>query len=243
MDWTQIYTEDHYRQLASVLESPVLFAKEACDLDLHDYQQQYVDFIQQHQKTMTIKARQTGITSITMAYIYWYCCVNSHRTVIVVGSTHRASVALVEMIRSWLIQGPSFFTQLVTSTNTQQVEFNNKSRIIAIDPVANSFRGYSSSIVYLDDFAFVDPVIQKDIIACAMPSITATRGKMIISTGPRTSDDQVYRIWDNKLPDSNSFEKLVLPYQCKFSEEFANQQRMLMGNEGFKQEYECKFTK
>lgn len=242
MDWSNMFTDEQIYKANTILKSPVLFAKEACELALLDYQKQYVDFIDVHQQTITLKARQTGITSTTLSYLYWYACSNSDKTIIVAGNTQNDSITLVEQIRTWLLEGPSFFSQLVISTNKSEVRFANGSRIIARAPSSNNFRGFSCNIIYLDEFAFVKSGVQKDLLDNVLPCLATSSGKLIISTTPNTVSDEVYLMW-NSAQHYHKIQKLMIPYQCRYTETYADQQRVWFGPDRFKHEYECEFIK
>ena len=55
-------------------------------------------------------------------------------------------------------------------------------------------RGMSLSLIYMDEFAFVQPRVAKEFWTSLSPTL-ATGGKCIITSTPNSDDDQFATIW------------------------------------------------
>ena len=78
--------------------------------------------------------------------------------------------------------------------NVQTVEFENGSKIESITTTADSGRGKSISLLYVDEFSFVKPRIADEFWTSMAPTL-ATGGKCIITSTPNTDEDKFAEIW------------------------------------------------
>jgi len=85
------------------------------------------------------------------------------------------------------------------------MKFDNGSRIIAETTTKNTGRGKSISVLYLDEFAYVNPGIQKEFWTSILPTIS-TGGQMIITSTPNNDEDKFANIWFGAEDANNSFE-------------------------------------
>jgi hypothetical protein len=124
---------------------------------------------------------------------------------------------------------------------------------VATTTTENTGRGMSLSLVYLDEFAFVEPNIAKEFWTSLSPTLS-TGGKCIITSTPNTDEDQFADIWfgANKLVDSNGNETTIgvngfRPYISTWEahpdrdEAWAASEFAALGEERFLREHKCQF--
>jgi hypothetical protein len=141
----------------------------------------------------------------------------------------------------------------VKSYNKQSIEFDNGSRIVAQTTTPTTGRGMSLSLLYADEFAFVEPNIATEFWTSISPTL-ATGGKAIITSTPNSDEDQFAQIWKeaNKKFDENGDEQEVgrngfFPFRAHWSEHpdrdqaWADTEKSRIGEERFRREHECEF--
>jgi hypothetical protein len=114
-------------------------------------------------------------------------------------------------------------------------------------------RGMSVSLLYCDEFAYVEPNIAVEFWTSIAPTLS-TGGKAIITSTPNSDEDQFALIWNeaNKRFDEFGNEQELgrngfYPYMAVWSEHpdrdetWANEMRSQLGIERFEREHECKF--
>ena len=117
----------------------------------------------------------------------------------------------------------------------------------------NTGRGLSLTLVYLDEFAFVQPRIAQEFWTSLSPTLS-TGGKCFITSTPNQDDDQFARIWKdaNKTLDEFGEEQELgkngfKSFQVHWSEHperddaWAISERAKIGEERFRREHECEF--
>jgi hypothetical protein len=141
----------------------------------------------------------------------------------------------------------------VKSYNKQSIEFDNGSRIIAQTTTETTGRGLSLSLLYADEFAFVEPNIATEFWTSISPTL-ATGGKAIITSTPNSDEDQFARIWKeaNFKFDEFGNEQVLgrngfFPFRAYWNEHpdrdeaWANEERSRIGEERFRREHDCEF--
>jgi hypothetical protein len=109
----------------------------------------------------------------------------------------------------------------------------------------------SLSLIYLDEFAYVEPNIAIEFWTSISPTL-ATGGKAIITSTPNSDEDQFAQIWNeaNKQYDEYGNATKVgkngfFPYKAIWSahpdrdEAWANTERSRVGEERFLREHAC----
>ena len=141
----------------------------------------------------------------------------------------------------------------VTSYNKQSIEFENGSRIVAQTTTGNTGRGMSISLLYCDEFAFVQPNIAEEFWTSISPTL-ATGGRAIITSTPNSDEDTFATIWkqaENKFDEhgneqelgSNGFHSFIAHWSehPDRDEEWKVQEVGRIGEEKFRREYGCEF--
>ena len=111
----------------------------------------------------------------------------------------------------------------------------------------------SLSLLYADEFAFVEPNIATEFWTSISPTL-ATGGKAIITSTPNSHEDQFAQIWKeaNKKFDDHGNEQDVgrngfFPFRAHWSEHpdrdqaWADTEKSRIGEERFRREHECEF--
>ena len=140
--------------------------------------------------------------------------------------------------------------QVITKVS---IEFDNGSRIVAQTTTENTGRGMSITLLYCDEFAFVQPNIAEEFWTSISPTLSTGGGAIITST-PNSDEDQFALIWKgaNKTEDEygNTKELGVNGFKAfrSYWEEHPDRDEAWkveevgrIGEEKFRREYGCEF--
>ena len=218
-----------------------------------DYQKRLVDSYHQHRFNVNLLPRQTGKTTTAAGYLLWYAMFVPDSTILVAAHKYTGAQEIMQRIRYAYELCPDHIRCGVTSYNKQSLEFDNGSRIVAQTTTETTGRGMSLSLLYADEFAFVEPNIATEFWTSISPTL-ATGGKAIITSTPNSDEDQFATIWKeaNKKYDDEGNETEVgangfFPFRAHWSEHpdrderWANEERSRIGEERFRREHECEF--
>lgn len=222
-------------------------------LQLYDFQIDLIHTYHSYRKSVNMVSRQMGKTTVAAGYLLWYAMFMSDATILVASNKYDGAQEIMHRVRYAYESVPDHIRAGVKSYNKRSVDFDNGSRIVATTTTENTGRGLALSLVYLDEFAFVEPNIAKEFWTSLSPTLS-TGGKCIITSTPNTDEDQFADIWfgANKLVDANGNETEIgqngfRPYISTWSshpdrnQDWADSERAALGEDRFLREHECQF--
>ena len=218
-----------------------------------EYQRRLIDSYHGNRFNVNLLPRQTGKTTTAGGYLLWYAMFIPDATVLVAAHKFTGAQEIMSRIRYAYELCPDHIRCGVKSYNKQSIEFDNGSRIIAQTTTETTGRGLSLSLLYADEFAFVEPNIAVEFWTSISPTL-ATGGKAIITSTPNSDEDQFANIWkeaNHRFDEFGNEQTLgkngFFPFRAYWSEHpdrdenWANEERSRIGEERFRREHDCEF--
>jgi len=218
-----------------------------------EYQRRLIDSYHGNRFNVNLLPRQTGKTTTAAGYLLWYAMFVPDATVLVAAHKFTGAQEIMSRIRYAYELCPNHIRCGVKSYNKQSIEFDNGSRIIAQTTTETTGRGLSLSLLYADEFAFVEPNIAVEFWTSISPTL-ATGGKAIITSTPNSDEDQFANIWKEanyKFDEFGNEQTLgrngFFPFRAYWNEHpdrdenWANEERSRIGEERFRREHDCEF--
>jgi hypothetical protein len=197
--------------------------------------------------------RQTGKTTSAAGYLLWFAMFQTDKTILIAAHQYSGAQEIMQRIRYAYEMCPMWLKPGVESYNQGNIDFENKSRIVARATTEKTGRGMSLSMLYLDEFAFVRPTIAKEFWTSISPTL-ATGGKCIITSTPNSDEDQFAVIWkeaNKKIDEYGNTTELgkngFSPFKAHWREHpdrddtWAAEERAKIGEERFRREHELEF--
>lgn len=218
-------------------------------IKLYPEQKEMVKLVHGHQKSIIKAARQVGkTTTLGVGYILYYILFHSDKKVGILANKEITAQEILNRVKIAYQYLPLWIQQGVAEWNKTSILLDNNSGVICASTSSSAIRGWSINFLYLDEFAFVPFNIATEFFASVYPTITSGKTtKMVITSTPKGLN-QFYNIYrgaelgpnDDKWNGfySASYDWRVVPWR---DEAWANQQRALLGDEMFDQEYMCEF--
>ena len=216
-----------------------------------DYQKRLVDSYHQHRFNINLLPRQTGKTTTAAGYLLWFAMFIPDSTILVAAHKYTGAQEIMQRIRYAYELCPDHIRCGVVSYNKQSIEFDNGSRIVAQTTTETTGRGMSISLLYADEFAFVEPNIATEFWTSIRPTL-ATGGKAILTSTPNSDEDQFALIWkdasyrfDEHGNTTTVGRNGFFPFRAHWSEhperdeKWAEVERASIGEERFRREHEC----
>ena len=197
-------------------------------------------------------------TTCAVSYLLWKAMFTDDMTILIVANNQQMALEIMSRVRyayegmencNWLRAG-------IVKYNEGTIEFDNKSKIVSRATSPYSTRGLSVSLVYCDEFSFLQPHIAAEFWSSILPTL-ATGGSCIITSTPNNDEDQFAQLWfgannyvddngnelDRTGPGKNGF----FPFKSTWrdhpdrNEAWADEFRNSLGEEKFKREFEGEF--
>ena len=153
------------------------------------------EMIPAYTKCINMLGRQMGKTTIAAGYLLWQAMFIGDQTILVSAHKHDGAMEVLNRVRFAYESCPDHIRSGVEIYNRTSIEFDNGSRIIGETTTANTGRGKSASLVYLDEMAFVEPNISTEMITSLLPTLS-TGGSLIITSTPNVADDMFAQLWN-----------------------------------------------
>ena len=263
----QKFTEKHILELNKCIDpktGPLYFLQNYCMIqhptkgsmkfDMFKYQQGLVETYHNNRFAIAMLPRQTGKTTCAAAYLIWYAMFVPDSQILIAAHKFTGAQDIMNRVRFTYENLPDFLRAGAYSYNRNTLEFDNGSRIKATTTTENTGRGMSLSVIYCDEFAFVNPPSKASEFWTSLAPTLATGGKCIITSTPNSDEDQFALIWKeaNKKLDEygneqavgkNGFAAFKASWQehPERTEEWAKEERARIGEERFRREHDCEF--
>jgi hypothetical protein len=261
------YTLEEVKHLEACLDpidGPLYFCKNflkiqhptkgSIPFEPYEYQEELIRAYHNHTYTIAMLPRQMGKTTCASGYLLWYTMFVPEAQVLIAAHKYTGAQDIMNRYRYGYENLPDFIRAGVYSYNRNTIEFDNGARIQATTTTENTGRGKSLSLIYCDEFAFVQPPEKAKEFWTALSPTLSTGGKCIITSTPNSDEDQFAMIWTeaNKKFDEYGNEREVgtngfYPYFAPWSEhpdrdeEWAKVERAKIGEERFRREFDCEF--
>lgn len=161
--------------------------------ELRDYQSEIIDVIETADLIVSLKARQIGMTTVTVGYAVWDAMFHDNHPWLLVSKNEGGAKKMLERAAYGYDRLPAWLKQRlpqITSRTQTVLEFDNGSRIEAVPSVSSTGRGDSVFGVILDEFAFME--YSSEVFAALEPLVY---GKMIIISTANGMGDRFHEIW------------------------------------------------
>jgi hypothetical protein len=221
----------------------------------YEYQIGLLESYHNYRFNVNMMPRQSGKTTCASGYLLWYAMFHPDQTILVAAHKYTGSQEIMQRIRYGYELCPDHIRAGVTNYNKGSIEFENGSRIVSATTTGNTGRGMSISLLYCDEFAFVQPNIATEFWTSISPTL-ATGGRAIITSTPNSDEDEFAIIWKES---QNTFDEYgnekedhigingFHGYRSEWSdhpdrdEQWRITEMGRIGEERFRREYGCEF--
>jgi hypothetical protein len=246
-------TEEQVREYVKCAKDPIYFIenyvkiitldKGFVQISLYPFQRQAVKDINDNRRVIVKAGRQVGKTTMVVGYILWYILFNEDKFVAILANKAPTAREILNRIKIAYEALPLWLQQGVRTWNKGDIELENNCRVMATSTASSAIRGYSISLLYLDEFAFVPSNIADEFFTSVYPTISSgTQSKILISSTPNGMN-HYYRMWTEAVEGQNGFKHIEANWRQVpgRNQAWADDQRRILGEEKFLQEMECEF--
>ena len=245
-DTGYLYFANNFYNIQHPVDGKMLFKP-------YDYQKKLMDAYHDHRFNVNMLPRQSGKTTCASAYLLWYAMFHPDQTILIAAHKFAGAQEIMQRIRYGYELCPDFIRAGVTNYNKGSMEFENGSRLVSATTTGNTGRGMSISLLYCDEFAFVNPSIADEFWTSMSPTL-ATGGRAIITSTPNSDEDTFAIIWkesQNKFDENGNEQEAGINGFHGFTanwdehpdrdDDWMKAEVGRIGEERFRREYGCEF--
>lgn len=199
--------------------SPAHFMRKYCQIQhpdrgkipfhLYYYQEDLINTFLEHDRTLILKSRQLGISTLVAGYVLWLTLFHDDKNVLIIAINQDVSKNMITKIKVMNELLPSWLKRKTVEDNRLSMRFNNGSQIKAIATTGTSGRSEALSLLVVDEAAFIDNF---EPTWASLQQTMATGGRAIILSTPNGVGGWFHQTWVKASANENDFFTVRLPW-------------------------------
>ena len=247
------FTKEQVEEYIKCAKDPIYFVKNYMKIihvdkglipfDLYEYQEEMITKFNEERFVITKMPRQSGKSTAVISFILHYILFNESKNVALLANKAELARELLDRLKKAYENLPLWLQQGITTWNKGSIELENGSKILATSTTGSAARGQSFSLVFLDEFAFVQHNIANDFFKSVYPTISSGQEtKMIIVSTPKGMN-HFYKMWVEAEEQRSNFKTLAVDWweTPGRDSDWKLQQVANTSEEDFNQEFACEF--
>lgn len=247
------FTQEQIQDYIKCAKDPIYFVKNfvkivhvdrgLIPLDLYEYQERMINTFTDNRFVVTKMPRQSGKSTAVVAFILHYLLFNSDKNIAILANKAELARELLDRVKKAYENLPLWLQQGVVTWNKGSIEVENGSKILATSTTGSAARGQSFSLVFLDEFAFVQHGIADEFFKSVYPTISSGQETKMIVVSTPNGMNQFYKMWVEAEEGRSNFIPLAVNWweTPGRDEEWKLQQIANTSKESFDQEFGCNF--
>ena len=188
------YTEEQIKEIQKCMVDPIYFISHYIKIvtldeglqpiQMYKFQEKMVNTFHNSRFTICKLPRQSGKSTIIIAYLLHYVIFNDNVNVAILANKSSTARDLLGRLQLAYENLPDYLQQGILNWNKGSLELENNSKILAAATSSSAIRGGAFNIIFLDEFAYVPANIAEQFFRSVYPTITAgkTSKLMMVST-------------------------------------------------------------
>lgn len=178
-------------------------------ITLRDYQEEILISFKENRMNILNASRQIGKSVMAAIFIAWFLIFNTEKNVLTVANISTTTKEVMDKIKSILEHLPFFMKPGCVSNNVMSMKFDNGCRLIGRTTTKNTGIGFTVHLLYIDEFAHINPSYLNFFYRAIYPTISASTSKSkIIITSTPNGMNKFYEIYMDALNGRNQYTPL-----------------------------------
>lgn len=208
------YTPDELEEIRRCKADPVYFASKYAQvmtedgiqqITLRDYQEEIIRSFKDNRFNILMASRQIGKTVMSGVFIAWYLIFHTDKNVLAVANIASTTKEVLDKIKSVFENLPFFLKPGCISNNVMSMKFDNGCRLIGRTTTKNTGIGFTIHVLYIDEFAHINPSYLDFFYRAIYPTISASSNSKIIITSTPNGMNRFYEIYMEALEKKNAY--------------------------------------
>lgn len=212
------YTPEEWEELRKCKEDILYFAYNYCDIQTHtgimkikdtaglrDFQEQILLSFDENRLNILMASRQIGKSVTSAIFILWFTLFNPEKTALIVADNFVTTKELIDKLKISLEGLPFFMKPGIKLVNSGNIKFDTDSRIVARTTTKKSGIGLTVNLLYMDEFAHIDPAKLDEFYRAVFPTVTADPNAKVIITSTPNGKNKFWDIWTDAIEGTSNY--------------------------------------
>jgi hypothetical protein len=230
------YFIENYVKIVSIDEGIIPFK-------LYDYEKKMVRKFHKFNRMVVRAARQSGKTQTSAAYLLWFILFNATKTVAILANKQDTATEILSRVQDSYMHVPLWLQQGIQVWNKTSFLLENGSRIISSSTSSNAIRGFTISLLFLDEYAHVPNNVAVGFFTSVYPTISSGKTAKVIICSTPAGMNHFYKLFTDSVNKKNQFKNMTIRWNQVpgRNKKWADDQKSVLGEEKFLQEQEVEF--
>ena len=219
------FTEDELSEYIKCQQDPIYFIEQYVQIihvdrglvpfDMYPFQRKMVKEFMNNRFVICKLPRQSGKSTVIISYLLHYILFNENVAVAILANKGNTARELLSRMQMSFEHLPSWLQQGVTVWNKGNVELENGSKILAAATSSSAVRGSSFNIIFLDEFAHVDPPsLADEFFNSVYPTISSGNTTKVFIVSTPYGMNKFYKMWIDAEEGRNTY----VPFSVNWSD-------------------------
>ncbi len=201
-----IYFIKKYMRIVHVDEGLVMF-------DMWDFQQDMIKEMANNRFFISKCPRQVGKSIVTAGYLLHYIIFNKDRSVAILANKKGTAMEILDRVKKAFRYLPDFLQQGVVVWNKGDIELENGSKVSAHATSSDSVRGFSYSLIFIDEVAFIPSHEWEEFWRSTYPTISSGKKTKVIMVSTPNGMNHFYYLWTSAESGKSKFCPFSITWQ------------------------------
>lgn len=207
------------------------------------FQEKVLHLISKNSRTILLKSRQLGLTTLIAGYALWMMLFQPDSKIMALAPTQDKAINILDKVKfgynnlpSWLITGDTESEKM----SEKKFKLKNGSEMQALTGASDAARGFTGNLLIIDEAAFID---NAEAVWGSSQQTLATGGSAIILSTPNGHGNFFHKTWMKAENNENDFLPIRLPWNLHpdRDQKWRNKQDVELGEKLASQECDCDF--
>ena len=247
------FTKKQVQEFLKCQENPVYFISNYLKIvsldhglipfNMYTFQKEMVDIFHNNRFSIGKLPRQSGKSTIIVAYILHYTIFNPNINVAILANKAAVARDMLGRLQLAYENLPKWLQQGIINWNKGSLELENGSKIMAAATSSSAVRGGSYNIIFLDEFAYVPNNIAEQFFSSVYPTITSGKTSKVIIVSTPHGMNMFYKLWNDAIHKRNSYKPIEVHWSeiPGRNEKWKDETIKNTSESQFRTEFECEF--
>ena len=211
---------------------------------LYEYQERMIQTFHNNRFVISKLPRQSGKSTTIISYLLHYIIFNESVQVGILANKGALARELLSRLQMSFEHLPNWLQQGISVWNKGNIELENGSKVMAAATSSSAVRGSSFNVIFLDEFAHVDPPsLAEEFFDSVYPTISSGQSTKVFIVSTPNGMNKFYKMWIDAEEKRNTY----VPFAINWDdvpgrdEEWKKQTIENTSERQWRQEFECEF--
>ena len=184
-------------------------------------------------------------TVVAGIFLTWFMIFHKDKNIMLAANKGDTAKEILDKVKSIIAYLPFWLKPGLFSFNMFSIMTDAGSRILATTTSAKSAIGFTIHLLFLDEFAHVNPNIQRSFWDNIYPVLAADAKAKLIVTSTPNGYELFQELYQLSVEGKNGFTNMIIPWTDVpgRDEDWAEQQIAIMGEDAFNEQFACAFQR